>query len=436
MSAASQARRLRSDWEIVAFERGPHTSYSACGIPYYVGDLVTDEHALVVRDPATFHANGIDARVLHQVEEIDVTHQVLTVRSRDTESISREPYDELVIATGARPVRPPFPGIDAPNVFALSILQDGILAKAYVDSERPKRAVIIGGGYIGLEMAEACVLRGLQTTMVEQNTEVMATLDRDMGHLASAALRSFGVKLFLEERFESIETSNGYAVAVRTDRRSIPADIVFLGIGVRPNADLASAAGIPLGTTGAIWVDERQRTRIEHVWAAGDCAESVHRVSRRPIHIALGTVANKQGRVCGINLGGGYARFPGVVGTATTRIGDTEIARTGLNSSEAVAAGFAFSVKTIESTTHAGYFPGADKMTVKLLVERDTQRLLGGQIVGGPGSAKRIDTLATAITARMTATEFEYLDLSYAPPFSTVWEPAQIAARKAVQPGN
>jgi NADPH-dependent 2,4-dienoyl-CoA reductase/sulfur reductase-like enzyme len=282
-------------------------------------------------------------------------------------------------------------------------------------------------------MAEACIMRGLHTTLVEQNTEVMATLDPDIGHLASEALRTLRVELLLGERVESIEMSGGVAVGVTTDRRSIPADIVVLGIGVRPNASLADAAGIPLGETGAIWVDERQRTRVDHVWAAGDCAESVHLVSHRPIHIALGTVANKQGRICGINLGGGYARFPGVVGTATTKVGDTEISRTGLNESEARAAGFDYSSATISSKTRAGYFPGAEKITVKIVAERGTERLLGAQIVGGAGSAKRIDTLATAITAGMSATEFEYLDLSYAPPVSPVWEAAQIAARKAAQ---
>jgi NADPH-dependent 2,4-dienoyl-CoA reductase/sulfur reductase-like enzyme len=262
MSAASQARRLNPDLEIVAFESGPHTSYSACGIPYYVGDLVTEQRTLIARDPATFHENGIEARVLHTVDEIDVKNRVLTVRSLESRQTSKETYDELVIATGARPVRPPFPGIDAANVFTLSILQDGIRTKAFVDSQKPKRAVIIGGGYVGLEMADAFVMRGIQTTLVEQNTEVMATLDPDMGHLASEALRSLGVELLLSERVESIETRAGSAVAVKTDRRSIPADIVVLGIGVRPNASLAEEAGIPLGTTGAIWVDERQRTKV------------------------------------------------------------------------------------------------------------------------------------------------------------------------------
>lgn len=436
MSAASQARRMNPELEIVAFERGPHTSYSACGIPYYVGDLIAEPSMLIARDPAAFRANGIDARILHDVEEIDVNNHALTVRSLESGQTSQERYDELVVATGARPVRPPFPGIDASNVFALSTLQDGILAKAFVDSNKLEQAVIIGGGYIGLEMAEACIMRGLHTTLIEQNSEVMATLDPDMGHLASEAVRTLGVELLLGERVEAIETAGDVAVAVTTNRRSIQADIVVLGIGVRPNASLAAAAGIPLGETGAIWVDERQRTRVEHVWAAGDCAESMHRVSRRPIHIALGTVSNKQGRICGINLGGGYARFPGVVGTATTKVGDTEIARTGLNESEARAAGFDFSSASISSKTRAGYFPGAEKITVKIVVERETERLLGAQIVGGPSSAKRIDTLAAAITAGMTATEFEYLDLSYAPPVAPVWEPAQIAARRAAQAGR
>jgi len=235
----------------------------------------------------------------------------------------------------------------------------------------------------------------------------------------------------LNERVIAFEVNDDRAIAVVTDRRSIDVDIVILGVGVRPNVDLAWGAGIPLGITGAIWVDDRQRTKVDHIWAAGDCAESTHLVSHRPVHIALGTVANKQGRVCGINLGGGSARFPGVLGTAITKFYGTEIARTGLNEREAREAGFDYATATITSSTRSGYYPGSGKITVKVISEIETERLLGAQIVGAEGSGKRIDALVTAITAGMTVTDFEYLDLSYAPPFSPVWDPTQIAARKA-----
>lgn len=433
MSAASQAKRLNKRLDVVAFERSPHTSYAACGMPYFIGGLIQEERLLIARSPTAFRANGIDARTLHEVEAIDIANQRVRVRRLESGIVETESYDELLIATGALPVRPDIPGINAANVFTLATLQDGIHVREFIDRELPPRAVVVGGGYNGLEMAEAFLLRGIETTMVEMLPEVMATLDPDMGHLVSDAVRSAGVNLLLGEKVESLETSRGRAVAVTTDQRSIEADIVVLGIGVRPNSKLAADGGIPLGVTGAIWVDERQHTRVDHVWAAGDCAESVHRVSHRPIHIALGTVANKQGRVCGINLGGGSARFPGVLGTAITKICGTEIARTGLNETEARAAGFDIISTTIASSTRAGYYPESGKITVKLITDAGSGRMLGAQIVGAEGSGKRIDTFVAAITAGMTASEFEYLDLSYAPPFSPVWDPTQIAARKAVR---
>lgn len=433
MSAASQAKRLDKTLDVVAFERGPHTSYSACGMPYFVGDLVHEERALIARTPEAFIANGIDARVLHEVEDIDLREQRVRVRSLDSGATFREPYDELLIATGALPVRPNLPGIDASNIFTLSTLQDGIRVRAYVDETRPSRAVVVGGGYIGLEMAEAFVSRGIETTMVEQLPEVMSTLDLDMGHLVSDAVRAASVHLLLDERVESFDTKNSRAISVVTDQRMLQADIIVLGIGVRPNTELAISAGIPLGISGAIWVDDRQRTQIDHVWAAGDCAESTHLVSGRPVHIALGTVANKHGRVCGINLGGGSARFPGVLGTSITKIGEIEVARTGLNETEASEAGFDFASATIKSTTRSGYFPGTGRITIKLVTDRGSGRILGAQIVGASGSGKRIDTLAVAITAGMTVSEFEYLDLSYAPPFSPVWDPTQIAAHRSAR---
>jgi NADPH-dependent 2,4-dienoyl-CoA reductase/sulfur reductase-like enzyme len=282
-------------------------------------------------------------------------------------------------------------------------------------------------------MAEALVTRGLDVSLVERASAVMNTLDTDMGDLVSRALRDVGVTLYLEESVEGFETNGGRVTGVRTDRRTLPADIVILGIGTRPNTALARDAAIPLGQTGAIKVNARMQTEVEGVWAAGDCAEAFHLISRRPIHIALGTIANKQGRICGINLGGGYATFPGVVGTAVSKICAVEVARTGLNEKEARALGLEYVVGKIESTTRAGYFPGAGKITVKVLAERASGRLLGSQLVGIEGAAKRIDVFATALHAGMTVEEVQYLDLSYAPPFAPVWDPILIAARKAAE---
>ena len=433
MSAASQARRMRTDLEIVAFERGAYTSYSACGMPYYVGGVVSDVETLIARRPEEFRKQGIDARVRHEVESIDVPNRRVQVRRLDDGAVVSEAFDQLVVATGAVPIRPDLPGIDASGVYGLAILEDGIRVRHAVDQDSPKTAVIVGGGYIGLEMAEALTMRGLRVSLVERGPAVMATLDTDMGDIVSQALRDVGVALYLDESVEGFESSGGKVSGVMTNRRALPADLVILGIGTRPNTALAETAHIPLGQTGAIKVSPHMRTEIDGVWAAGDCAEAFHLVSRRPVHIALGTIANKQGRICGINLGGGNATFPGVVGTAVSRICAVEVARSGLNETEARALGLEYVLGKIESTTRAGYFPGAGTITVKVLAERASGRLLGAQLVGVEGAAKRIDVFATALHAGMTVEDLQYLDLSYAPPFAPVWDPILIAARKAAE---
>jgi NADPH-dependent 2,4-dienoyl-CoA reductase/sulfur reductase-like enzyme len=300
-----------------------------------------------------------------------------------------------------------------------------------VDEEKPKKAVVIGGGYIGLEMAEALIMRGLDVSLVEQAPQVMNTLDPDMGALVSDALVEVGVNLYREETFQAVEVEGGRARAVVTDRRTIPADIVILGLGVRPHTELAERAGIALGVRKAIRVNDRMQTETPGVWAAGDCAESFHLVSRRPVHIALGTIASKQGRVAGINLGGGYATFPGVMGTAVSKICKMEVARTGLQEREIRALGLEFVAGRIESSTRARYYPNSGKITVKALAEKGSGRLLGAQIVGVEGAAKRIDIFATALHAGFTVEEMINLDLSYAPPYSGVWDPVHLAVRRA-----
>ena len=432
MSAASQAHRLRPDLEIVAFERNPHTSYSACGMPYYIDVLIAEADDLIARSPAEFERRGIQARVLHEVESINTAGRSVTVRDLVADRVTTVAFDQLVIATGAVAARPPIPGIDADGVYTLGILQDGIRIREAVDRDHPTRAVIIGGGYIGVEMAEALVGRGITVTMVDRAPEVMlSTLDPDVAALVSQAVRDAGITLHLDERIEEIALRDGRVAGVQTSSTLLPADLVIVGTGIRPNTRIAAEAGIELGNSGGIIVDDRMHTGTEGIWAAGDCVETMHMLTQRPVHIALGTVANKTGRVCGINLGGGDVRFPGVLGTAITKFFDTEIARTGLSEREAHDAGIDYSAGMVQSTTRAGYYPGAREMWVKLLAERGSGRLLGGQIVGGPGAGKRIDTIATAVAAGITAAELEYLDLSYAPPFSPVWDPVQIAARKA-----
>ncbi|MDH7488975.1 MAG: FAD-dependent oxidoreductase [Anaerolineae bacterium] len=433
MSAASQARRLRDDLDIVVFERGPHTSYAACGIPYYVGGLVQEWRALVARTPDEFRQQGIDARVRHEVTEIDPQGHRVRVRNLDTGDAWWEPYDHLLIATGALPVRPAVPGADAEGIYGVHTLESGIRLRQIVDEGKARRVVIVGGGYIGLEMAEAMCLRGLETSLVQRGPQVMNTLDPDMGALVSDALRGIGTTLYLGEEVVAFDVKDGRLRAVITDKRELPADMAILGMGVRPNTELARAAGIPLGVKGAIRVNERMQTEVAGIWAAGDCAEIFHLVSRRPAHIPLGTTANKQGRVAGLNLGGRRAAFPGVVGTAVSKICSLEVARTGLQEKEIVELGLEFVSATVKSRTRAGYYPGAGTITVKVLAEKGTGRFLGGQIVGTEGAAKRIDVMAVALHAGMTVDEMIHLDLSYAPPFSPVWDPVLTAVRQIVK---
>jgi NADPH-dependent 2,4-dienoyl-CoA reductase/sulfur reductase-like enzyme len=434
MSAATQAKRRHPGLKIVVFERSPNTSYSACGIPYYIGRVVDKEDALVIRTPEKFREReGIDVRILHEVDEIDVHAGKVHVRDLQSGRSWWEIYDRLLIATGAVPVCPELPGANALTICGVNTLQSGIELRQLLDSGNATKAVVVGSGYIGLEMAEALVRRGMGVSLVTRSTQAMGTLDDDMGRLVSQTLHDFGVTLYLEEDLIGFESISGKLECVVTDKRKLPADIVILGLGVRPNTALAAAAGVPLGEKRSIRVNERMETGIAGVWAAGDCAESFHLVSRRPFYIALGTVANRQGRVAGINLGGGYATFPGVVGTAVTKIFDLEIARTGLQEKELRNLGIEWVSAIIKSSTKAGYYPGAGEITVKVLAERGSGRLLGGQIVGMEGSAKRIDVLATALNAGFTVEEMINLDLGYAPPFSPVWDPVVTAAREAAK---
>lgn len=425
MSAASTAARRNSDLEVIVVERGVRTSYAACGIPYVVGGELDDLERLVVRSPEQFREKqGFDVRIRHEATGIDVAAGAVEVRNLDSGTTSTVKYDKLLIGTGARPIRPPIPGVDGEGIHTVQTLEDTARLTAIAESGSAERVVVVGGGYIGLEMAEAFWRRGSHVIVIDIASQVMRTLDSDMAEFVAAEMRDKGIDVRLNVTVTAFEPG----AVVTTDER-IEADLVILGIGVIPNSELARDAGLALGHRGAISVNRRQRTSAENIWAAGDCAESFHRVLQAPVHIALGTVANHHGRVAGTNIGGGYATFPGVLGTAITRICDLEVARTGLGEAEANEAGFEVDVSVITSSTKAHYYPGNSKMHVKLVAERGTGRLLGGQITGGSGAAKRIDTVATAIWAGMTAGELTDVDLSYAPPFSPVWDPVAIAAR-------
>ncbi|MEE1756526.1 FAD-dependent oxidoreductase [Streptomyces sp. SP18CS02] len=436
MSAASQARRLKGpeELEIVAFERGHFSSYSACGIPYWVGGEVQERDELIARSPEEHRKRDIDLRMRTEVTGLDLAGQRVRTRDLGSGSESWTGFDKLVVATGARPVRPPLPGIDAPGVHGVQTLGDGQALLDTLSGTEGGRAVVVGAGYIGVEMAEALLNRGYEVTVLNRGEQPMSTLDPDMGRLVHEAMDGLGITTVGGADVTGVLTgADGRVRAVATEDAEYPADVVILGMGVEPETTLAREAGLPVGEYGGLLTDLAMRVRgQENVWAGGDCVEVLDLVSGRERHIPLGTHANKHGQVIGANVGGGYGTFPGVVGTAVSKVCSLEIARTGLREKDAHAVGLRFVTVTVESTSRAGYYPGAAPMTVKMIAERRTGRLLGTQIVGREGAAKRVDIAAVALTAGMTVEQVAALDLGYAPPFSPVWDPVQVAARKAV----
>jgi NADPH-dependent 2,4-dienoyl-CoA reductase/sulfur reductase-like enzyme len=433
MSAAAQARRMASsgELEIVAFERGSYTSYAACGLPYLVGGLVETPDRLVARTPEQHRASGIDVRIRHEVTAIDIEASTVTARNLDTGRQDITRYDELLIGTGARGIVPRWPGIDAEGILQLRTLDDAAQVERRLDAGA-RRAVVVGAGYIGLEVAEGLLERGLEVTVIERLDAPMgAVLDADMAGGIADAMRAAGIDLRLGTAVTGFTTIDGRVATVETSAGPVAADLVVIGLGVRPDVELARAAGIGVGEAGGIVVDDHLRTGTPHVWAAGDCVESRHRITGRSVVVALGTHANKQGRIAGTNLAGGDATFGGVIGTAITKFRDVQISRTGLTEQEAEAAGIAAIGVTTEASSRAHYYPGAQPMRIKIVAERRTGRLLGAQLGGGEHAGKRIDVLAAALWNDMTVEEVGGMDLSYAPPFSPVWDPVLLAAGKA-----
>ncbi|HYJ75409.1 MAG TPA: FAD-dependent oxidoreductase [Kineosporiaceae bacterium] len=439
MSAAHQALRTARargrELRVVVVDSGVHTSYSACGIPYWIAGDLDGADRLVARTAAQHVASGIDLRLRTTAVGLDLAAGTLEVRGADGRT-ERLGYDELVLATGAHPRVPDWAlapdGSCARGVRPVKTLDDGA---AWIDELRtrePRRAVVVGGGYIGIETAEAFVRRGLRTTLVTKR-EVMGTLDPDMGGRVREGMTSGGVEVVCSEEVDGLEFGADGAVAgVRSGDDVFPGDVVALGLGVTPATELAKDAGLPLGAFGGLLPDERQRV-ADGVWAAGDCCESVERLAGHRVYVPLGTHANKQGRVAGENLAGGDATFGGVLGTAITQFvaggAHVEVGRTGPTTEQATIGGQRLVSLVTESTTTSGYMPQARPIAVKVLARPDG-RLVGVQIVGGPGSAKRIDTAAAALWFRARVQDVAGMDLSYAPPFSPVWDPVQIACRR------
>lgn len=437
MSAATRAKRVNPDLDVIVLERDRFVSYGACGLPYMIAGVVPDYQQLIVYTPDYFRQQrGIDVRTQTEAIEIRLGERVVIARDRQTGETSKIGYDRLVIATGAVAVRPPLPGIERQNIFVLRSLTDGLQLQEMLAREQPRRAVILGAGYIGLEMAEALVARGLQVTLIEALDRVLGGLtEPDVSQLVQQELTAKGVRLLLTTKALAFEGDAGQRVreVITSQGEHIETDLVVIGVGIRPNVDLAREAGIALGPTGAIAVDERQETNVIGVYAVGDCSETKHLVTGRPTWMPLGPAANKQGKVAGDNVAGRRAAFPGVVGTAVVKVFDLEVARTGLSLAEAQKSGFKARRVAVTAPSRAGYYPGATPLTITLVFDEESHRVLGAQIVGREGAAKRIDVFATALHARLTLEEMAHLDLSYAPPFAPVWDPILIAVGAALK---
>lgn len=430
MSAAAKAKRTDPALEIVVYERSGYVSYGACGFPYAIKGEIARVEDVVVYTPAQFAKQGIQALIRYEVLEIDPVRQTVRVRDCDDGREFVDHWDELVLTTGGQPARPPLPGLDLPGVFALRSVEEALAIKAWLIEQCPRAGVIIGGGYIGLEMAEALAAHGLTLTLVERLPQVLPSFDVEFATQVADELRRQQVELRLGQAVQAI-VGDERVRGVVVDGQTIPAEIVILAAGVRPSAALAQAAGIALGPTGAVAVDDRQRTNLPNVWAAGDVAEAFHRVTGKPAWMPLGTTANKQGRVAGENLAGGDARFGGITGTTVVKVFDLEAAISGLSLARAQAEGFNAAAVSATAYSRAHYMPGHQPITVALVFDQTTRRLLGGQLVGREGVAKRIDTVAAALQAGWTVDEFAELDLSYAPPFAPVWDPLLVAANLA-----
>ncbi len=431
MSAAAKARRVNREMEIVAYEKSGYVSYGSCGIPYFIKGDIEDVPDLVVRTPEQFARSGIEVHVHHEVLKVDTEGRTVLVRDLETGQEFGDHYDKLILTTGGRATKPPIPGIDLKHIYTLRVVEDAVAVRSFLRERKPERAVIVGGGYIGLEMAEALSPYVSDLTVVEMLPQVLPNMDEEFATMAAEEIQRNGVKLALESPVEAFYGRNGEVRAVIAGGKTYPADLVILSVGVRPNAALARDAGIALGPTGAVAVNDRQETNVPGVYSAGDVAEAYHLVTGKPAYIPLGTTANKQGRVAGENAAGGKATFGGVVGTAVVKVFGLEVARTGLTVREAEKEGFDVATATIKSISRAHYYPGHKPLHVKLVFERGTKRLLGAQMVGQEGAALRIDVLAAALHAHWTVEDVGDLDMAYAPPFAPVWDPILIAANVA-----
>ncbi len=428
-SAAAKARRTNESANIVIIEKGPYVSFANCGLPYYVGDTIQDRDELLLQTPERFW-NRFRVRVhtLHEALKIDRNEKCLLVRNLVTQEVTSHPYDKLILAPGAGAIVPDIPGIHAKNIFTVKTVPDSDKIKSFLQNHPSQHALVIGGGFIGLETAEALKNRGLQVTIVEKAPQILPPFDPDMARLIAFHLQEKDVRIIADDGIQLFHQTGELSKEAELESgKRLPMDIAILSIGVRPELKLAREAGLEIGGTGGIAVNDRQQTSDPDIYAAGDAVESIHLVTGKRARIPLAGPANKQGRVAGANAGGGDLHFLGALGTAIVESLGITAGKTGLTEHEAKSHGFHYFVSLTHPLDHAGYYPGAEALHIKLVVEQKTGKLLGAQIVGEQGVDKRIDVLATALHGRMTVKDLEQLDLAYAPQFNSAKGPVIMA---------
>lgn len=426
-TAAARLRRLDEFAEIIILERGGFVSYANCGLPYYIGGIIEDKEALTLKSPESFWERfRVEVRVHHEVTAIDKANKTITVKRRSDGSSYTESYDKLILSPGAKAVRSKLPGIENARIFTLRTVEDTYRIRDFLDARQSRKAVVVGGGFIGLEMAENLVYRGIETVLVQREDQVMPPLDYDMACQVHAYLRSKGVDLRLQQEVKGFaESSEGVEIQL-VGKDPIEADLVILSIGVLPESALAKEAGLQLGAKGAIVVNERMQTSEPDIYAVGDAVQISHFVSGEKTQLALAGPANKQGRIAADNIAGLNSAFHGSQGSSVIKIFEMTVATTGINEKAAEQVELLYDKVLNDSLSHADYYPGATDMTIKTLFDPSDGKILGAQIVGFDGVDKRIDVLATTIRARMTAGDLEELELAYAPPFSSAKDPVNM----------
>ena len=427
-TAAARIRRLNEQAEIVVFERSGYISYANCGLPYYIGDVITDPEELTLQTPESFFSRfRVNMKVRHEVTAIHPDRKTVSVKNLQTGEEFEESYDKLILSPGAKPTQPRLPGVGLDKLFTLRTVEDTFRIKDYINKNNPKSAVLAGGGFIGLELAENLRELGMEVTIVQRPKQLMNPFDPDMASFIHNEMRKHGVKLALGHTVEGFEERNGGVDVLLKDEQPLHADLVVLAIGVTPDTGLAKEAGLELGIKGSILVNDRMETSVPDIYAVGDAVQVKHFVTGQDALISLAGPANKQGRIAADNICGGDSRYAGSQGSSVIKVFDMTAATTGVNETNAKKAGLNVDTVILSPMSHAGYYPGGKVMTMKVVFEKETYRLLGAQIVGFEGVDKRIDVLATAIRAGMKATELKDLDLAYAPPYSSAKDPVNMA---------